>query len=277
MNAKDLIDRDRLLELLAQEASAGITIDEAAERDELLAAYPDVDRDELFDVAAVTQLAFLKREQSDRFDLPESLKARIIEHGRATVSAAARDDHNVVSITSGKSAGKAPSTDRNRNTAASYLGWATAAALAVALIYDGLIMTGGDAPDDLQAAIAQIRSAPGTIESTWQTPDADGFEQVTGQVIWNNDLQRGYMIFAGMPPNRPDQSQYQLWIVDPSRDAKPVDGGVFDIPQGSGERVVPINAKLVIDDPQAFAITEEKPGGVVVSEGPLLVVAPVII
>ena len=76
-----------------------------------------------------------------------------------------------------------------------------------------------------------------------------------------------------MPVNDPGISQYQLWIVDPDRDANPVDGGVFDIPSGQGTVVIPVDAKLAVDKPAAFAITREKPGGVVVSQGPLLVVA----
>ena len=81
------------------------------------------------------------------------------------------------------------------------------------------------------------------------------------------------MRLTGMPANDPATSQYQLWIVDSDRDVNPVDGGVFDIPPGGGEFVIPIDAKLRVSGPEAFAITREKPGGVVVSAGPLLVVA----
>jgi len=37
--------------------------------------------------------------------------------------------------------------------------------------------------------------------------------------------------------------------------------------------IIPIDAKLDVLDPEAFAITREQPGGVVVSNGPLLMVA----
>ena len=49
------------------------------------------------------------------------------------------------------------------------------------------------------------------------------------------------------------------------------DGGVFDAPR-AGERVA-FAPRLAVNRPTVFAITEEKPGGVVVSKGPLLVVA----
>ena len=80
------------------------------------------------------------------------------------------------------------------------------------------------------------------------------------------------MRLVGLAKNDPRAAQYQLWIIDPSRDKRPVDGGVFDI-TSAGEVLVPITAKLRIDKPEGFALTREQPGGVVVSKGPLLVVA----
>jgi anti-sigma-K factor RskA len=100
---------------------------------------------------------------------------------------------------------------------------------------------------------------------------AAGFEKATGEVVWSDQQQTGYFRIADLAPNDPAQAQYQLWIVDPTRDSKPVDGGVFDITPG--QNVVKIHAKLHVDKPAIFAITKEKPGGVVVSAGPLLVVA----
>jgi anti-sigma-K factor RskA len=116
-----------------------------------------------------------------------------------------------------------------------------------------------------------------TVAATWGF-NADGgdpaYANATGEVIWNADEQTGYMKLAGLPVNDPNQFQYQLWIVDPARDAEPIDGGVFDI-TAEGEVIVPIDAKLRSDNPAVFAITAEQPGGVVVSEGPLQVVAAV--
>jgi hypothetical protein len=80
-------------------------------------------------------------------------------------------------------------------------------------------------------------------------------------------LQQGYMTLSGIPANDPTQAQYQLWIVDPARDADaPVDGGVFDIPADGSPVVIPIAAKLALNNPQAFVITLEQPGGVVKSK-----------
>jgi anti-sigma-K factor RskA len=92
------------------------------------------------------------------------------------------------------------------------------------------------------------------------------FKQAAGSVIWSDQLQQGYMTLSGIPVNDPRQAQYQLWIVDPARDPdSPVDGGVFDIPTDGSPVVIPIAAKLSLNNPQAFVITLEQPGGVVKS------------
>ena len=101
-----------------------------------------------------------------------------------------------------------------------------------------------------------------------------------GDVVWSQRLQRGSMRFRGLAVNDPTVEQYQLWIFDAERDAAhPVDGGVFDVAMADadGEVCVPIDARLPIGKPTLFAITVEKPGGVVVSKRerlPLLAKVP---
>ena len=74
------------------------------------------------------------------------------------------------------------------------------------------------------------------------------------------------MRFRGLPANDGKAETYQLWIFDKTQDkATPIDGGTFDVP-ADGEVVIPINAKLKAAGPEMFAITIEKPGGVVVSK-----------
>ena len=79
------------------------------------------------------------------------------------------------------------------------------------------------------------------------------------------------MSLTNLPVNKPTSKQYQLWIVDPDRDEKPVDGGVFNIPAGEETTIVPIRNPLVVNDPKAFVITLEQSGGVVVSKQEVVV------
>jgi anti-sigma-K factor RskA len=116
-----------------------------------------------------------------------------------------------------------------------------------------------------QARAELIAQASDRIEIAWTDGTAPFDVAVSGDVVWSNSLQKGFLRFVGMPINDRSSQQYQLWIIDPLRDDKPIDGGVFDI-TSEGEVIIPIDAKLAVIDPAAFAITIEKPGGVVVSD-----------
>jgi hypothetical protein len=90
---------------------------------------------------------------------------------------------------------------------------------------------------------------------------------VTGEVVWDPVHQVGYLTLAGLEPNVATGRQYQLWIFDGTRDDRyPVDGGVFDVPHGSGTVTVPIRPALRVSQAVAFAVTLEPAGGVVVSD-----------
>jgi hypothetical protein len=119
---------------------------------------------------------------------------------------------------------------------------------------------------------ALVASATDLAKITWTiTPDQNA-RAATGDVVWSAAQQKGYMRFVGLKPNDPTQYQYQLWIFDKTRDqAFPVDGGVFDV-SSDGEVIVPISPKLHVNDLAMFAVTVEKPGGVVVSKRERIVV-----
>ena len=113
----------------------------------------------------------------------------------------------------------------------------------------------------------------GSVHRPW-TPTEDPLASgVSGDVVWHGGTQKGYMRFRGLPKNDPGANQYQLWIFDATRDARhPVDGGVFDVGTDASDVVVPIDAKLEVRQATMFAITLEKPGGVVVSSRERLLV-----
>ncbi|MDF1836312.1 MAG: anti-sigma factor [Planctomycetota bacterium] len=145
-------------------------------------------------------------------------------------------------------------------------GWAVAAALCVLLFVQEGKGPGAPTPaESMNALVAQAADLQRIPWSVTEDPLASG---ASGEVIWSDELQEGYMIFQGLEPNDPALAQFQLWIFDPSRadwDTSPVDGGVFDV-SASGKVVVPITARLPVQDVALFAITSEVPGGVVVSK-----------
>lgn len=107
----------------------------------------------------------------------------------------------------------------------------------------------------------------------WKATKDPAGRGASGDVVWSASAQKGYMRFVNLAANDRTREQYQLWIFDKKRDARyPVDGGVFDVTSG-GEVVVPIDAKLHVEQATLFAVTAEKPGGVVVSSRKRIVVA----
>jgi hypothetical protein len=128
------------------------------------------------------------------------------------------------------------------------------------------------APTPAEERAELLATASDVTRIDWKTTKDAAGKGASGDVVWSPSDQRGFMRFVGLHPNDRAQAQYQLWIFDKDRDARyPVDGGVFDVP-ASGEVVVPITARLHVDQPTLFAVTIEKPGGVVVSKREHIVV-----
>lgn len=118
-------------------------------------------------------------------------------------------------------------------------------------------------PAEERAALLAISGSLKVTLGATKEPAAAG---LTGDVVWDPVTQRGFLHFAGLAANDPAVHQYQIWIFDAGRDKRyPVDGGVFDVPANATEVVIPIRAALMVLKPAAFAVTVEKPGGVVVS------------
>lgn len=289
MNTNNGRDTDRLAELLADEASAALDTRDAPELKGLLDRNPGMGRDEFMRAAGLAQVVFLRRAQQSAgrqpsgTHMPPGLKERLLSQGEVVAirqrgaSTTRRPapsvslPPNLRNVGASPRAGSPPAP-ATRRSPPGYLGWALAAALAVALV---VVRTEGPSPatpDSVAARAALVNQAADVITLPWAPPTAEGYEGVTGDVVWSQSQQQGYLRLANMPVNDPSRVQYQLWIVDPDRDKHPVDGGVFNI-SATGEVIIPIQAKLQIRAPKAFAITAEQPGGVVVSAGPLLVVA----
>ncbi|MEO6773013.1 MAG: sigma-70 family RNA polymerase sigma factor [Kofleriaceae bacterium] len=122
------------------------------------------------------------------------------------------------------------------------------------------------------ARAALLASATDLAKLPWMTTQDLTAHGASGDVVWSPSAQRGYLRFVGLAPNDPAQFQYQLWIFDKTRDqAFPIDGGVFDV-TSNGEVIIAIDPELHVNDLGMFAVTVERPGGVVVSKREHIVV-----
>lgn len=229
---------DRIQELLAEKAIHGLPSDQSAELDRLLRFAPEWNDESYERAAAAIDLAFDEGAEP----LPDSLRARI-QHDLTDVARAGTP-----------AAGSGGWSQR--------FGWLAAAASLLLALAGWWPRLAGDSPSP-PAAVAPAEEQ----RYAWQATDDPAAAGAAGEVIWRSGAAGGEMVFRGLAPNDPAVSQYQLWIFDSDRDDRyPVDGGVFDIPAGRQEVVVPIDPKLTVEQPTLFAVTVEQPGGVVVSD-----------
>ena len=230
--------REELDALLVRRATVGLDPEEIRRLNELLAEHPDVDPEWVDRVVGELDAETAAASEAPlSFELHEALIAA------GPQALPARSDRSL----------------RRRLSPASWGGWALAAALA-GLFFAQQVRT-STAP-----SFGTVASAADAILVEWSPgADATGAE-ASGEIVWSGDAQTGVMRFRGLAPNPPSEFQYQLWIFDEDRDDRyPVDGGVFDVPGGTMEAEVPIRAKLDVAEPTLFAVTVERPGGVVVS------------
>jgi len=265
---------EELLDLLTERALGELSPENQRRLDELLENSGLEGGDDLDLAAAAAMNAFGKADgRADAAAVPDGLKQKLMADAEGYFSEATGSRvSDIETVRASKTAANRNSRSRALTSRFGPLGWAVAATLAVFVVLAYRPDAGQDAMDPATARAALIEQRE-TVVVEWNSSDIPAYTGVRGDVVWNDERQAGFLRLAGMPPNDPQISQYQLWIVDPERDANPVDGGVFDVPRGSDEVIIPINAKLGVSRPTAFAVTREQPGGVVVSDGPLLIVA----
>lgn len=233
--------RDELDALLVKRALEGLDENESRRLDALAAEFGDVDPDWV-----------------DR--LVGELDAASVAADAPPLSPGLRDA--VLAEAPGRrESARSPDTARRSSTRwRAWGGWAAAAVL-------GALWIGSPSRVEVSTpAFATVAASPDAVVAEWVPgPDPTG-ARVEGQIVWSSDTQAGVMRLRGLQVNVPEEYQYQLWIFDRDRDERyPVDGGVFDMPPGGEAAEVPIQAKLVVAEPALFAVTVEKPGGVVVS------------
>ena len=273
-------EKELMLDLLYDKFVYGLSDEEAKQLEEL--GYDPAEAESI----ELTIAALSTAELGAEAEMPASLQQKLM-------SAAADQKAVMVPV----EAEQAPVPQReiilsgdSRGSWFGWLGWATAAAASIALAVTLFINDKSDLKVDAvptPTPVQEQRLDPGqmrqrliesggeVIRAEWASGNVKEVA-VTGDVVWSDEKQAGYMRFRGLPKNDPNRETYQLWIFDETQSEKtPIDGGVFDV-GADGEVIVPIDARLKTRNPKAFAVTVEKPGGVVVSDRKRIVaLAPV--
>jgi anti-sigma-K factor RskA len=268
---------EKLRDLLCDRAVFGLTDEEARQFDELSNG-ADGNMDALsFELAAAAiAVAELRREE-----MPAHLEAKLL---KAAESHFAREK---VEVEDSGIHDQPTQSFQWKETKPSrsffdWFGWAAAAAACIALAVTFFYNQNriGQLESELARAkvtptpeetLAQkrdrLKAAGGQISvAEWTKGNVKETEGVTGEVVWSDSRQEGYMTFRGLPVNDPNLQAYQLWMFEDAKlEEFPKDGGVFNV-TSEGEIIIPIDPKLRTISPKAFAITIEKPGGVVRSD-----------
>lgn len=260
------------LDLLIKQAVYGLTEAEQQQLDDL-EIQNENGPDETF---AQTAAAIALLDVNQKEEMPSALRSKILADAyelfnakEQPENAESADKTNEVIYT--PAAARRPFWD--------WFGWAVAAAACVVLainiyttrlkpneIVNGPTPTPspekGLKPEQMREQL--IASAPDVVRVSVGAGTVKDIKP-TGDIVWSDAKQTGYLRLTGLPKNDPGQQTYQLWIVAGNQDPKtPVDGGIFDV-NSDGEVIIPISPKVKAVNPKAFAITIEKPGGVVVS------------
>jgi anti-sigma-K factor RskA len=252
------LEAERVSELLMQRATGALSAPEAAALDAALAKLPagEVARWEL--AAAELTAALASTIPDAEMSLPPALAEKVIGTGEALV----RSQPRAIS---------APRPQiRSRANPLAWAGWMAAAAAMVLWIATPRTSTPSPV-ESVAVSASRLRDSLLARDSAvqklaWTATKDSAALGASGDVVWSARNQAGVMRIAGLQPNDRRRWQYQLWIFDKTRDQKyPVDGGVFDVPAGTGEILVPIDARVPVGDAVMFAITVEPAGGVVVS------------
>lgn len=307
------LQKDRLLELLADQTLFGLTPEESKELEILKEKFPEFAETvgESFELTAA--LVALSGANARGEALPKSLETKILARSDAYFSANKTENsssekksmshnadttdesaaHGVNHIPPRQPGGGAvvnrpAAVEKPGFSLTQWLGWGVAALACAALAVNLWLSRTPDAnapvaknspaasespiapsPSPPPASAAEqkqalLASAGDVIRTDWSAPGEN--ENLRGEIVWSDSEQKGFMTFRGLSPNDPQKETYQLWIFDETQSEEtPINGGVFDIDE-TGEVTVPIDAELRVKNPKMFAVTVEKPGGVVVSK-----------
>lgn len=279
------LDKEKMLDLLFAKATTGLSAEESEQLKELEEVFPELKDDYSFELAAAAiGLINLKTDEP----MPAHLHKKILADADKYIGSTKTETRNLES--SENEEFQKTFTFEPKRSIWQSLGWVVAALACIALAIVLWLprnnptiemaeivpqqITPTPTPNLAEQRQQLIESANDVVQRNWSDFDPKKPRNVQGDVVWSNAAQKGFIRFQNLPVNDKLKEAYQLWIFDETQ-KNPIDGGVFSANE-AGEIIIPIDAKLEVKKPTMFAVTAEKPGGVVVSElGKVMAVAKI--
>lgn len=267
-------EKEKMLELLSDKAVFGLTDTEFAELTELEKSFPEF-QDDSFELSAAA-IGMMNLDTSE--PMPAHLRTKIAADAEQFF-ASRKEEVPVSKLQPEAEEYQKTFTFEPKRLIWQWLGWAVAGFACIALAINiswtrsnqndiakstptptatpKIVLTPAQEREQLLA------SAKDVVQTNWSDFDLKNPKNVQGDVVWSNEKQKGFVRFRNLPVNDKNKETYQLWIFDDNQ-KHPIDAGIFDANE-NGEIIIPIDAKLKVQKPKMFAVTAEKPGGVVVS------------
>ena len=264
-------DENRLLELLVDRALFELSEQEQLELDSLLETNSDFDSDCMDRIASMLMMTTVHEQTRE---IPVELSRRVAS-GMAPFIVDPKTPSRDITETTRR---VEPRTEGQNgwSTLAMMSGWIAAAALLVAFILPEFLPRQQPSPPSMAQLLQELinESDESLIQREWTRTEDAAAANASGSIVWDNKKQEGYMTFSGLPSQKGGNG-YQLWIFDANGDERyPVDGGFFNIPEGQPEVIIPIDAKIPVQEPTSFAITIEDHPVVVSNRVRLPLLAP---
>lgn len=254
---------DRLLDLLTEQATLGLDEQHAGELRVLLSRFGLAEEEASLDkCASAYALAFLGSQ--GLMDPPPSLLAKVHSAGRDWCQSVRDQRADQASKPAPSPLTFPPAAPVMVLPARGMPRWAPWLAAAAGITLAAIAWLPTVLNTKPTNPVATVSDDPGAVRLAWRDWDSPEQPGVTGEVVWSESKQSGYMKFVGLKPNDPAQEQYQLWIIDSRGMEQRISGAIFNA--SAGETIVPIKPGIDVKQAAAFALTIEKPGGVWVSD-----------
>ncbi len=240
--------RERLLELLGEQALGPLGRRQELELEVLLRLHPDVDAHTFERVTAALELGLLAR-------APRSWPAAV-RRGVEADAAANLFARGPASGAKGRGHGRGL---REGSHGALWLALAAGAMLALALV---VFWRHYEEPARPDAALAEGRWMGELV--------APGGGPALGTLHWDALRGSGTLHFEGLAPNDPGRQRYQLWLQDGERGHAPVSAALFDTPADGRPFSVALRPHLPVGRLTGALLTLEAPRGALAIEGELV-------
>ena len=191
--------QERLIDLLALKSTQKLSIDEQRELNNLLDLYPEYTEDYFHEMTALAQISFYTQDNFNNEALPKQMRKRILHAYKTELGQSTLMDfiNHYMRVFFYKP----------------QYAWTLTVLMTIGLSFSMIEFRNYDANFrylPLKRAVLE-NTAKDMIQFPWHSRST-AIESISGDIIWTDQGQKGFIKITGLPMNDPIQNQYQVWI-----------------------------------------------------------------